>query len=141
MKIVAALCFSALWTMAADPAVEKAVMQSSKDLAQAQIKKDKAALDRLLGDELIYSHSSAMQETKADHIKAAMRPNVRYEDIAMSDVKVQSYGNTAVLTCKATYSNNTDGKKSATNLTMLQVWNKRGPGWQLVARWTTRLNP
>jgi ketosteroid isomerase-like protein len=126
---------------AADPAVEKAVMAAANELSQAQMKKDKAAMERLLGDEIIYSHSSGMRETKAQHITASMRLNTKYEKIELSEVKVQPYGNTAVLTCKAVFSTNNEGKKADNHLSMMQVWNKRGAGWQLVGRWTTRVTP
>ncbi len=139
LQILAALCLATSLLPAADAAAEKAVMNAANELSQAQMKKDKAALERLLGDEIIYSHSSGMRETKADHIAATMRPNSKYEKIELTEMKVQTYGTTAVLFCKGLYSTNNDGKKGDTRLSMMQVWNKRGPGWQLVGRWTTRL--
>jgi ketosteroid isomerase-like protein len=141
IQILSAVCLAAAMLPAADPAVEKAVMAAANELSQAQMKKDKAAMERLLGDEIVYSHSSGMRETKAQHIAASMRPNSKYEKIELSEVKVQPYGNTAVLTCKALFSTNNDGKKADNHLSMMQVWNKRGNGWQLVGRWTTRVTP
>lgn len=134
---------AAALAVAADSSAEKAVLKAAQDLAQAQMKKDRAALDRLLGDDIIYSHSNGMTETKAKHIEATMRPVAvsNYEKIELSDVKISVYGKTAVLTCKALYAVNNAGKKADNHLTMLQTWVQRGSGWQLVARWTTRVNP
>lgn len=139
LQVLGAMCLAASLLPAADAAAEKAVIAAANELSQAQMKKDKAAMERLLGDEIVYSHSSGMRETKAQHITASMRPNTRYEKIELSEVKVQTYGTTAVLICKALFATNNDGKKADNHLSMMQVWNKRGPGWQLVGRWTTRL--
>ncbi len=143
MKIFGFLMAAAAMAMAADSPAEKAVLKAAQDLAQAQMKKDRAALEKLLGDEIVYSHSSGMVETKADHIKATMRPvaESNYEKIEYTDPRIMVYGNTAVMTCKALYSVNNAGKKADNHLTMLQTWVKRGSNWQLVARWTTRVNP
>lgn len=122
-----------------NPAVAKAVIAAANDLSKAQMNKDKAAMERLLGDELVYSHSSGMRETKAQHIAATTKPTNHYESISLTDTKVMAYGDTAILTCTADISTNNDGKKGSNHLSMLQTWVKRGSGWQLVARWTTRL--
>ncbi len=143
MKLFGFLMAAAAMAVAADSAADKAVLKAAQDLAQAQMKKDKAALEKLLGDEIVYSHSNGMTETKAQHIAATMRPAdvSNYEKIEFSAVKITVYGKTAVLTCKALYSVDNAGKKADNHLTMLQTWVQRGSGWQLVARWTTRVNP
>jgi len=129
--------------MAADKnaAAEKAVLAAANQLSQAQMNRDQAALEKLLGDEIIYSHSSGMAETKEQHIKATMTGPSRYERIEYKDPKVMVFGNAAVMTCKALFATNNQGKKTENHLSMLHTWVKRGSGWQLVARWTTRLQP
>jgi ketosteroid isomerase-like protein len=139
MKILATLLLASAVLSAAD--ADKAVLAAANDLSNAQMSKDKATLEKLLGDELVYSHSSGMRETKAQHIEAIMKPTSHYEKIELSDQKIMSYGNTAVLICKAIFSTNNNGKKADNNLSMMQTWVKRGTGWQLVARWTTKLTP
>ncbi|MDX1979244.1 MAG: nuclear transport factor 2 family protein [Bryobacteraceae bacterium] len=141
MKTLGLLVVGAVLAAGADSAAEKAVLKAANDLAQAQMKKDKAGMEKLLGDELIYSHSSGMVETKEQHIAASMRPNTQYEKIEYKDTRIMVYGNTAVFTCKALFATNNGGKKADNHLTMLQTWVKRGGGWQLVARWTTRVTP
>jgi ketosteroid isomerase-like protein len=141
MKTLGLLIAGAVLLAAADSAAEKAVLKAANDLAQAQMKKDKAALEKLMGDEVVYSHSSGMRETKEQHIAATMRPASVYEKIEYSDTKVMVYGNTAVLICKALFATNNGGKKADNHLSMMQTWVKRGGGWQLVARWTTRVTP
>ena len=118
---------------------EKEVLAAAQDLCKAQMNKDRAALERLLADEIIYSHSSAMRETKADHIAATLKPTNKYTNIALNDPIVRVYGDTAVLFSKPVFSVDNDGKKADNPLSMLQAWVKKGGRWVLVARWTTRL--
>jgi len=139
MRLWTCLLLLASFAAAADKKAEDAVLAAAKDLSQAQMKKDQPALERLLAEELVYSHSSAMRETKAEHIKAVMKPNSRYTNISFSEPMVRLYGNTAVLITKATFSVDNDGKKADNHLSMQQTWVKKGTAWQLMARWTTRM--
>lgn len=141
MKLSGLLLLSAALVLAADknPAAEKEVLAAAKELARAQMAKDRAALEKLLGEEIVYSHSTGMRETKAEHIAATMRPTSKYESIDLTEPKAMIFGTTAVLIVKARFVSVNDGKKQETPLSMMQTWVKRGGGWQLVARWTTRL--
>ena len=49
---------------------EKEVMAAMDAWKQATMKKDGAALDKLLHPDLTYSHSSGMNQTKAEVLKA-----------------------------------------------------------------------
>jgi ketosteroid isomerase-like protein len=102
---------------------------------QAILKKDAAALDRLLHPDLTYSHSDARTESKADILKAL--PNTQSIKIGESSVRV--YGNTALVKGPMDFVNITNGAPATINLSVLQVWLKGPKGWQLVARQSTRL--
>lgn len=103
--------------------------------SQAMLKGDQAALGKLFGDGLMYSHSNGMLETKAEAIAAA--PKEKYEAFDFSDMKMESYGKTAVVRCNVLVKN---GKyPTGLKLNVLHVWAKNGAGWQLVARQSTRL--
>src|SRR5262249_42982645 len=53
-----------------DPKDEKSVMATLQAMAQATIKKDVATLDKIYHPDLTYSHSSAMNQAKAEVLKA-----------------------------------------------------------------------
>ena len=104
------------------------------------MKKDGAALDKLLHPDLTYSHSSAMTQTKADVIKSVTTGNGAVESITFfPDTTVRVYGKTALVKGKVDIVNNTGGKSSAAHLNILHVWIKGPQGWQMVARQATRL--
>ena len=64
-----------------DPNAAKEVMAASDALKQAMMKKDAAAMQKLLHDDLIYSHSNGRSQTKAEVMQAppwAPRPSRRW---------------------------------------------------------------
>ena len=77
--------------------VEQQVLQAEKDRFAAMIKGDRPALEKLLADDLTYTHSSALFESKEQFIKSVTSGNIDYVSIvpSESDWKVRVNGNTA----------------------------------------------
>ena len=122
-----------------DPKAEKEVMAAMDAWKQATIKKDGAALEKLLSPDLSYSHSSAMNQSKAEVIKAVTTGKASTEAINFMEPTVRVYGKTALVKGKVDITNSTDGKSTTAHLDILHVWVKGPQGWQLVARQATRL--
>jgi len=114
---------------------EKSVLAAEKQLADAMIKADAAALDKLLGDDLAYSHSNAKKETKADVLKTAKTGSTKYESISYDTTTIRQYGNVVVTTHDMTIVVQPNTNK----LYVTFVWAKQGGGWQLVSRQATKL--
>ncbi len=124
-----------------DSKAEKEVLAAMDAWKQATMKKDRAALDRLLHEDLTYSHSSAQNQTKAEVLDSVMNGKATVEGIEFADTKVRVYGSTALVKGKVDITNNTAGKSTTAHLDILHVWIKGSHGWQLVARQATRLTP
>jgi ketosteroid isomerase-like protein len=123
-----------------DPKDEKSVMATLQAMAQATIKKDVAALDKIYHPDLTYSHSSAMNQTKAEVLKAVAGPGVT-ESMTFHETTIRIYGNTALVRGRNELRNGAPGNMHDNHLNILWVL-LRGPGpegWQIVARQTTRL--
>lgn len=118
---------------------EKEVLAAMDAWKQATIKKDKAALEKLLHDDLSYTHSSGKNETKADVIKSVTAGPSTVEAITFTANTVRVYGNTALVKGKVDITNNTAGKRATSNLDILHVWMKGAQGWQMVGRQAIRL--
>ena len=119
---------------------EKAVMATLEAMAQASVKKDLAALEKIYSADITYSHSSAKLQNKAEVLKDAAGPGV-VESMKFRDANVRVYGNVALVRCITELRNGTPGKMHDNHLNILWVLAK-GPGpngWQVVARQTTRL--
>ncbi len=134
---------SSALSAANDPADEKAVMATLEAMAKATVAKDVATLAKIYGEDLTYSHSSAMTETKAEVLKAFEGPN-KAEFMKFSDTTVRIYGDVALVKGVTDFRNGPPGKMLDNHLNILWVMVRRpaGPhGWQIVARQTTRIGP
>jgi hypothetical protein len=123
-----------------DPKDEKSVMATLDAMAQATIKKDVAALEKIYHPDLTYSHSSAMNQTKAEVLKAVTGPAVT-ESMTFHETNIRIYSNVALVRGRNELRNGAPGSLHDNHLNILWVL-LRGPGpqgWQIVARQTTRL--
>jgi ketosteroid isomerase-like protein len=133
------LLFSAAILSAAnpDPKTEKEVLAALEAYKQAMIKRDAAALSKILGDDLTYTHSSNLHQDKAAVLES-LKGNSVVEAIDFKDLKVRVYGNSAVVTGDVDFRNNAAGVVTVSKLNVLHVLVKGPQGWQLVARQATR---
>jgi ketosteroid isomerase-like protein len=120
-----------------DPKAEKEVLAALDAYKQALLKKDAAALTKILSDDLAYTHSSNLHEDKAAVI-ASLKKNQSVEAIDFKDLKVHVYGNTAIVKGDIDFHNNAAGVVSVAHLNVLHVFVKGSQGWQMVARQATR---
>jgi ketosteroid isomerase-like protein len=125
----------ALCAFAAGPA-DKDVLAALEAWKQAALKGDAAALGRLYHDDLAYTHSNGMTQTKAVAIAAETAPNGVYKAIEMRDVDVHVYGDTAILEYKLDL---THFAGDTAHLHEIMVWLKSPQGWQMRARHATKL--
>jgi ketosteroid isomerase-like protein len=116
-----------------DAKTEKEIMAALNAYKQAIIKKDDAVLQKVLSDDLVYTHSSNLHQDKAALIES-LKGNAVTEAIDFKDLKVRVYGNTAVVVGDVDFHMNTDGTKTVNHLNVLHVLVKGAQGWQLVAR-------
>ena len=120
-----------------DPKTEKEVLATMDAYKQAMMKRDAAALSRILSDDLTYTHSSNLHENKAAVLES-LKGKAVIEAIDFKDLKVRVYGNSAVVVGDVDFHMNTAGVASVSKLNVLHVLVKGKQGWQLVARQATR---
>jgi ketosteroid isomerase-like protein len=112
---------------------EVAVLDAESHRFRAQVEKDVATLNALLADDVSYTHSSGVRQTKAEYIKDIESGNMVYKAIEPSDQKVRVYGNTAVITGAVRIAVSVAGTERAVELLYTDVHVKRDGRWQLVA--------
>ena len=120
---------------------EQQVLQAEKDRFAAMIKGDRAALEKLLADDLTYTHSSALFESKEQFIKSVTSGNIDYVSIVPSeaDWKVRVTGNTAIVNGVAAVNVIDTGKDLKIRIRYTTIHTNRGGSWQLQAWQATRL--
>jgi ketosteroid isomerase-like protein len=134
MTFVVALMFATpLYAAIPTAAEEKEVLAAMTALGDAVAKRDVAALQRLLHDELVYSHSDTRAQSKADLVKEAQEGRGP-GGVALAEAKVHIYGSTAVVRGRV------GGAKGVqpNSPHAVAVFVKGSQGWQIVARTATR---
>ena len=122
--------------------VEQQVLQAEKDRFAAMVKGDRAALEKLLADDLTYTHSTALLEDKEQFIKSVTSGNIDYVSIVPSeaDWKIRVNGNTAVVNGLAAVNVIDTGKDRKIRIRFTTVQANRGGAWQLLA-WQSTVVP
>jgi len=105
----------------------------------AQMANDFAAMERLLGNDLTYIHSSTLVDSKASFIESMRSGAVRYRSMRRGDVKVRCYGCLAIITGQGRFDVTVKGENRTLNLLFHAVWAKRAAGLQFVSWQATRL--
>lgn len=95
----------------------------------AMAKGDVAALERLLGDNLVYTHSSASVDTKASLIDGIRTKKFTYQGFERPVEDIHVYGDSAVIGGHARI----DLGTRQLNVRYTAVWVKRGNAWEFVA--------
>lgn len=106
---------------------------------EAMGQKDMAALDRLIADDLVYTHSTARLDSKKSLLAAMESGATVYTSVVPSDVKAQDLGDSVVLTGSARISVVAQGRPNSFAVRFTDVWAKKGGQWQMVAWQSTRL--
>ncbi len=105
----------------------------------AQVRKDIAFLNRVLGDDLIYTHSSGTVDTKASFIESIASGRLDYREATPERLDARLFGDVAVLTGMARIRVQVKDHMLALNIRFLDVYVKRPSGWQMVAWQATKL--
>ena len=114
------------------------VIDLDKQRMDAMAKKDLAALNTLISDDLVYTHSSAKLDTKKSLIGNMEAGSTVYTSLVPSDVKAQDLGDTVVLTGSCKISVMSQGRPNSFGVRFTDVWANNGGKWQMVTWQSTR---
>ena len=129
-----------LWrhSAVAESADEAAVARAVEALRQATFGQDKTQLEALCAEQLSYGHSDGRVENKAQFIEGVMTRKAIVKSITLSDHTITIVGNDAIARHTLASESETDGKPTSTKIGVLQVWQKQGGAWKLLARQSVR---
>ncbi|MFV0296896.1 MAG: nuclear transport factor 2 family protein [Hyphomicrobiaceae bacterium] len=116
----------------------EAVIALDKQRMQAMADKDVAKLENMLGDDLIYTHSSARLDTKRSLIDNMTSGATVYSSVVPSNVKAQDLGDTVVLTGEARIKVTVNGTALDFGVRFTDVYTKRDGRWQMVVWQSTK---
>lgn len=137
MRRIIPLLLTALTLLPA--ATDEEIRKAEKGWTSAVTGLDYAALDRILGDGLIYAHSTGNIETKKEYLARLHSGAQKYDAIELQSTTVRIYGDSAVAHSKARMTGKSNGNPFDDRLMIMHFWVKQGAQWRLVAHQTTKL--
>ena len=111
-----------------------------KERAQAVIKGDTAALDKMTADDYVLTDVNGKVRTKAETMDAIKSGVIKVTSNDVDDLKVHVYGNTAVVTGRSDAKGTIDGKEIGGPVRFTRVYVKRNGTWQSVAFQQTKIS-
>jgi ketosteroid isomerase-like protein len=122
----------------AESADEAAVAQAVEALRKAVFGQEKPQLEALCAEQLSYGHSDGRVENKAQFINGVMTRKAILKSLTLSDHTIAIVDTAAVARHTWASESETDGKPTSTKIGVLQVWQKQGGDWKLLARQSVR---
>lgn len=113
---------------------EAGVTQAVEALRKASFDKNKAELEKLTADQLSYGHSSAVVQNKAEFVAGVMNRKGTLKSLTYPDLKVTMAGDNAIARHRYVSESEMDGKTTNIDIGILEVWQKQGGDWKLLAR-------
>jgi uncharacterized protein (TIGR02246 family) len=120
---------------------EDAIKQAEKDWATAVVTKDYATLDRVLADDLAYTHSDGRLDSKSGFIEALRSGKQAYNAAEHESIDVRMLGKDVALVRVRLKMTAAVAGQSATpaNFSVLRVYQLKNGRWQLVGHQSARL--
>jgi len=105
---------------------------------RAMTEGDVTTLDRLLSNDLVYTHASGWRQTKAEFLASLRSGELIYHSFASEHIRAKAYGSTIVVTGRASAKVRSRGEELDVALLYLEVYVKQDGRWQLAAWESTR---
>ena len=122
-------------------------MSSEKEILALEDKRyaamtggDWKALQALLHDQLLYTHSSGVTDSKASWLESMTSGKTKYKSAIFIERKVRVLGDAALVTGAAAIEAEVNGQPRSLRLKFLNVWTKTPQGWKFVA-WQSTPQP
>jgi hypothetical protein len=113
---------------------EKAVAAAVERLRLAMISGDKQELEIMVADALSYGHSSGLVEDKTAFVEKIVSGKSDFVTLSLLDQTIRVSGRTAIVRHILDADTNDSGKPGHVRLGVLQIWQKQGKNWKLLAR-------
>ena len=120
---------------------EREIRELETQRFRAMERVDVATLNRILSDDLIYTHASGLRQTKSELIGVLGSGDMKYESITTDDVRVRIFTETAVVTGRALIKIKAHGEEQSFKLCYLDVYVKQDGRWQMLAWQSSRVAP
>src|SRR5262249_46112430 len=109
---------------------EKEILALEDKRFAAMIGGDWKTVHELAHDQLLYTHPSAITDTKASWLESMTSGKTKYKSVSFTDRKVRMIGDAALVTGGAVIEGEVNGQPLSLRLKFLNVWTKTPEGWK-----------
>jgi len=118
---------------------EQTLMKMEQEMADGFVKNDMSAWDKYSAANSVFTDPGGMMMNKAESMAMFKSGDLKIESTKISDMKVQMYGNTAIVTYKTDDKLTWKGKDMSGEYRWTDVFSKMNGKWKLVAGQGTRV--
>jgi ketosteroid isomerase-like protein len=119
--------------------VEQTLLQMERDWTEAGLKKDIAAMDRIMASEWVGTDFEGKMFTKAQVLADLKSGASATQSVNLGEMKVRVLGNTAIVTGSDTEKSTYKGKDTSGKYVWTDVFMERNGRWQAVASQSTKV--
>lgn len=113
--------------------VEQTLANLEREWAEASVKADVAALDRIVADDFSYTNWDGTITTKAPYLEDMKAKAYKIESMIPENIKVRQFGDVAVVTLGQLEKSQYKGKDTSGYYLYTDTCVKRNGRWQIVA--------
>ena len=113
--------------------IEQEILKLEAERCAAMLSGDEAAMRRLFHEDMIFTHSTGLVETRSSFIGGITSGKHDYKRIEQTKERVRLYGDTALVSGQAAIDIDVDGVPRQLNLCYLAAWTRTDAGWKFVA--------
>ena len=118
---------------------EQAVLAAHDKRIAATIAGDVAAVGGMMTDDLTYTHSSGVEESKAEFLEGLKNGKYVYREITPRGRKVRVHGDTAIVSGPCHVVIEPGGKRTEIELYFTELYVKEAGQWRMALWQSTRL--
>jgi len=119
--------------------VEQTLLQMERDWTQASLKKDAAALEKILADDWVAIGFQGTTTNKTQALAELKSGVSTTQSVELGDMKVRIFGTTAIVTGDDTEKSTYKGKDSSGKYAWTDIFVQRNGRWQAVASQSTKV--
>lgn len=123
----------------AQSASEKAVLELSKKKFQWMIAMNFDSLEKVLDERLLFIHSNGWPETKQEFIDDIKSGKLRYSAIEVIEASARVYEKSAVITGRGKFTVTLEGKDMTLELKYSEFYISKNGKWLLASRHANRM--
>ncbi len=121
--------------------VEQEIHELENSRYRAMVSNDLITLDQVLADDLLYTHSSAVVDTKSSYMETLRNGSVRYLSAERQQETTRVYADVVVVHGRMKAHIVVNGTEKAIHNVFTCIWARKPVGWQMVNWSSTPIPP